>query len=91
MRFYENEKLWPSTHKKPSLFSWRKCDYDYKQSYNLFNLDSLYRNMPKKPFIKGKKQEFEIILLYQWLKEIAADNNYWEEYLNKVLPAMKFD
>jgi len=89
-RFYKNEDLWPSTHKKKSESSWRKYDYDYKQKSNLFNIDSLYRKMPKKSFIKGRKQEFEILFMYYWLHDIEGDDDgYWQEYLKAVLPAIK--
>ncbi len=63
-RFFENEDSWPTTHRKKSNNTWRKYEYDYKQKSNLFNLDSLYRKMPKKSFTKGRKQEFEILLMY---------------------------
>lgn len=46
--FYNNGDIWPSTHRRKSQYTWRKYDYDYKQKSNLFNLDSLYRKMPKK-------------------------------------------
>lgn len=87
--FYENEDIWPSTHRKKSHYTWRKYDYDYKQKSNLFNLDSLYRKMPKKSFIKGRKQELEILFMYYWLHDMEGDNDYWQEYLEAVLPALK--
>ena len=84
--YYESEDKWPSTHKIKSNDSWRKYVYDYKQKSNLFNIDSLYRKMPKKSFIKGKKQELEILFMYYWLHDMEGDDDYWYEYLNKVLP-----
>lgn len=86
--FYENEDIWPSTHRKKSQYTWRKYDYDYKQKSNLFNLDSLYRKMPKKLFVKGRKQELEILFMYYWLHDMEGDNDYWQEYLETVLPAL---
>lgn len=87
--FFDSEDSWPVTHRIKSQSSWRKYDYDYKQKSNLFNLDSLYRKMPKKPFIKGRKQEFEIIMMYYWLHDMVGDNEgYWQEYLEKVLPSL---
>ncbi|WP_312522433.1 hypothetical protein [Anaerospora sp.] len=84
--FYNNENLWPSTHRKKSQYSWRKYDYDIRQKSNLFNLDSLYRKMPKKPFTKGRKQEFEMLMMYFWLHSLEGDEgNYWDEYLNSIL------
>jgi len=87
--FYDNENLWPSSHRKKSQETWRKYDYDIKQKGNLFNLDSLYRKMPKKSFTKGRKQEFEIIMMYYWLHDMEGDDRgYWQEYLNMVLPSL---
>ena len=55
-------------------------DYDYKQKDNLFGLDFLYRNMPKKVFVKGKKQELEGILMYCYCHEWDQQKQYWEAY-----------
>ena len=87
--FFDNEDIWPSTHRNKSQSTWRKYDYDYKQKSNLFNIDSLYRKMPKKSFTKGRKQEFEILFMYYWLHDMEGDNDYWQEYLEAVLPALK--
>jgi len=54
--FWNNEDLWPATHRRKSRTNFRKYDYDIKQKSNLFNLDSLYRKMPKKPFTKQCRQ-----------------------------------
>ena len=45
--------------------------------------------MPKKSFIKGRKQELEILMMYYWLQDIEGDREYWKEYLDAVLPALK--
>ena len=87
--FYDNEDIWPSTHRRKSQYTWKKYDYDYKQKSNLFNLDSLYRKMPKKSFTKGRKQELEILLMYYWLHDMEGDKEYWQEYLEAVLSAIK--
>jgi len=42
--------------------------------------------MPKKSFIKGKKQYFETIMMYCWLYDIMRDKNYWNEYLDSIYP-----
>jgi hypothetical protein len=48
--------------------------------------------MPKKAFIKGRKQEFEIIMMYYWVHEIVGDDeNYWNDYLVKVLPTLNHE
>lgn len=58
-------------------------DYDYKQKKDLFGLDSLYRKMPKKSFTRGRKQEFEAVLLYYEIRNY--DTEYWDEYRVNVL------
>ena len=84
--FYDAPELWGKNHKIKSGLEYRKYEYDYKNGDNLFNIDSLYRNMPKKPFTKGKKQEMEILLMYYWLHDMVGDEDgYWNEYLDKVL------
>ena len=85
-----NEDIWSSTYRRKSQYNWRKYDYDYKQKSNLFNLDSLYRKMLEKSFIKGRKQEFEILFMYYWLHDMESDDErYWQEYLEMVLPALR--
>jgi hypothetical protein len=84
--FSNNEELWPRTHRKKNIDPYIKYDYDFRQKSNLFNLDSLYRKMPKKPYTKGRKQEFEILMMYYWLHSIDGDDSYWQEYLDKTLP-----
>jgi hypothetical protein len=100
--FFENPDIWPIHHKKKSEYYDKYSkrtdlkfsptmlwNYDYTQKSNLFNLDSLYRNMPKKKFTKSRKQHFELLLLYCWLHRIEKDDDYWNNYLEKVLPQIK--
>lgn len=85
-RFYDNDTLWPVSHRIKSKVSWRKYEYDIKQKSNLFNLNLLYKRISDKPFIKGKKQYLEMIMMYYWLHEMVGDEgDYWQEYLNKCL------
>jgi hypothetical protein len=45
--------------------------------------------MPKKSFTRGRKQEFEILMMFFWLHSIYGDESYWQDYLEKVLPSLK--
>ncbi|BDF70171.1 hypothetical protein CE91St41_26020 [Oscillospiraceae bacterium] len=96
--FFECPEMWPKGHKLKSEYYDKRSeykgislsesffwDYDYRQKSNLFCLDSLYRSMPKKSFIKGRKQEFEAVLLYCWLHGVTSDDEYWNEYSQQVL------
>lgn len=97
--FHDTPEIWPKGHKKKSeryneyksRTSGRRVSnsllwkYDYKQKNNLFGLDVLYRNMPKKKIITGKKQ-IESVMMYCWLHSINGDeDDYWEIYANSIL------
>lgn len=86
--FYDHQDLWPATHRKRSQDEWIKYEYDFRQKSNLFNLNSLYAKMPKKPYARGRKQEFEILMMYYWLHSIDGDDDYWQEYLARVILAI---
>jgi len=84
-RFGEDDGQWPVTHRLKSRYEFRKYDYNIKQRSNLFNLDSLYRRMPKTPFTRGRKQEFEILMMHYWLHDYEGDDDgYWEDYCKRV-------
>jgi hypothetical protein len=96
--FFSYPDLWPNGHKKKSKYYEERSkysgvnlndslfwDYDYKQKSNLFGLDSIYRGMPKKSFVRGKKQELEATLMYCWLHGVERDDEYWCEYSQTVL------
>ncbi|WP_353957860.1 hypothetical protein [Lysinibacillus sp. G4S2] len=86
LRFSDDDSLWPVKHKIKTSENWQPYIYDYKQKTNLFNLNTLYTKISKKPFIKGKKQFLEVIFMYIWLHDIYGDNdNYWGEYCIKVI------
>ena len=88
-KFYDDESSWPMTHRIKGKSTFRKYDYNIKQKSNLFNLDSLYRRMPKKAYIKGRKQEMEILMMYYWFNDFEGDDEgYWQEYLQLVLPSI---
>ena len=87
--FFDNEDIWPSTHIKRCLEGFRRYDYDYKKKSNLFNIDSLYRKMPKKPHTKDRKQEFEVLIMYCWLRYFEGEDGEWQEYLEKVTPFLE--
>ncbi|WAA12787.1 hypothetical protein [Fervidibacillus halotolerans] len=85
-RFYNNKHMWPAKHRKKSQDNSQEYEYDIKQKQNLFNLDSLYQRISNKAFIKGKKQELEILMMFFWIHDIEGDReNYWQEYLDKTL------
>ncbi len=83
--FYDSIDKWPTTHRKKSDDQYIPYDYDYKQKKNLFNMDSFYTKVSKKPFIRGHKQDLELIMRYYWLHDIETDDDYWDEYLSKVI------
>ncbi len=88
--FSDHPEMWPKGHRLKSAYYSKEAkirisdsmywDYDYKQKSNLFGLDALYTKMPKKSFTRGKKQEFEAVLMYCWLHKVEANDEYWHEY-----------
>ena len=97
--FMNDPDRWPKTHKRHSEYydeysqsdSKYKVsksvlyDYDFRQKSNLFGLDTLYREIPKKTFVKGKKQEIECTLMYVYCNEWSNQEQYWEEYSVKMV------
>lgn len=81
--FFDDHSLWPAKHKIKNKEDWQSYTYDYKQRSNLFNLNTLYPRISKKPFMKGKKQDLEMLMMYIWLHDIEGDEKYWEEYFHK--------
>ena len=84
-RFSNEYEKWSITHRKKSEYLHLPYDYDYKQKKNLFNIDSLYPKISNKPFIKGHKQDLELIMMYYYLHSIDSDEEYWNQYLNKIV------
>ncbi|UYZ34955.1 hypothetical protein OD350_22310 [Clostridium beijerinckii] len=87
-KFSGEEDRWQSSHKvlvKGFPYKYSYYEYDYKKKSNLFNIDQLYPKIVNKPFIKGKKQYLELLMMYYWLSSITIDKEYFQEYLNKVL------
>lgn len=63
-----------------SLDHYMFWEYDYKSAGERFGLKSLFNQMPEKDFTKGKKQEFDAVLLYWWTQILDRDNVTWDEY-----------
>lgn len=89
--FWQSPEVWPRDRKSKdeehSLYTPKDplyWHYDCKTEGNRFNLNELYRRMPRKPFLKASKKKLEAIMMYTWLFEIGADKSeYWEEYCDQ--------
>lgn len=82
--YSDNSDLWParSRIKLEHPYADKKYRYDYKRKTNVFNIDGFYNRFANKPFIKGKKKQLEILMMYFWLNSIEGDDaDYWNEYL----------
>ena len=83
--FWDEEEKWPRTHKikvKSTYNDGWEYEYNYKKKSNLFNLDLLYAKISDRPFIKGKKQYLEVLMMYYFIN--GEDDEYLQEYLHKV-------
>lgn len=87
-KFFDNISMWPNSHKKKVVDDYGNVEYeyDYKKKNNLFGLDLLHTKISKKPFIRGKKQYIELLMMYTWLTDFVGDEDgYWDEYVGMVL------
>ena len=84
--FYHNQGLWPARSRINSEHPYldHEYDYNYKVKTNLFNINTFYTKYADKPFIKGKKKQLEMLMMYIWLHNIYGDKTYWKEYLLQV-------
>lgn len=81
--FWNTPDSWPGRSKiKIETPTFRKYEYNYKRKSNVFNIDGFYSRYVEKPFIKGRKKQLEILMMYIWLHNIEGDDkDYWNEYL----------
>lgn len=87
-KFFDNMSMWPRSHRKKVIDEHGKTEYeyDYRKKNNLFGLDLLHTKISKKPFIRGKKQYIELLMMYSWLTDFVGDEDgYWDEYVGMVL------
>ena len=89
--FWQSPEVWPKSRKskneKTNLYTPKEYmywHYDCRPAGNRFNINELYRRLPRKPFLKGSKSRMEAVMMYSWLFEIGADKEeYWKEYCKK--------
>ncbi len=78
--FDDNVDMWPpgSKIKSNDPNNAQPYEYNYKKRSNLFNINSYCNKYGNKPFLKGKKKNLEILMMYTWLGE---RNEYFQSYL----------
>lgn len=58
--------------------------YNFKKKTNVFDINTYYSRYSDKPFIKGKKKQLEILMMYIWLHSIVGDDeHYWDQYISQ--------
>ncbi|WP_369282176.1 hypothetical protein [Oscillibacter sp. GMB15532] len=82
--FFNSYDNWPANHRIATGQKYFPYKYNYKNLDNLFNIDQLYRNIPKKKFIRGKKQELEVLMMYYCKQQHGHDNEFWRFYLKEL-------
>lgn len=84
--FSNDESFWPATHKIKTNDKFEMVWYEHRQENNLFNIDQVFSQVSNKPFMREKKQQLEVMLMYEWLHSFSGDDdNYWAEYFSKYL------
>lgn len=82
--FLSSDDEWPSDHKIATNEEYFLYRYNYKNLSNVFNIDQLYRNIPKKKFVRGRKQELEMLMMYYCVQEHKHDSEFWNFYLEEL-------
>lgn len=72
-------------HKNINSSSFLRWEYDISKSDDIFDLNSFYRNMPKKAFLKRKKHYIEIMFHYLAGDISQTGKEKWLDYKNKYL------
>ncbi len=89
--FWQSPETWPRSRKsKNQKYSYYTpkdfmyWHYDCRPADNRFNINELYRRLPRKPFINGNKKRLEAVMMYTWIYEIGAgESDYWKEYCDQ--------
>lgn len=55
--------------------------YDYRYQENPFDINDIYVRNEHREFIKDKKGELEMLIMYWWLNYEISDLDYWPEYV----------
>lgn len=54
--------------------------YDYRYQENPFDIDHEFEKHQDLPFMEGKRDFLEMLVMYFWLFSILEDQSYWPEY-----------
>ncbi len=79
--FSKNKARWPAGHSFKTDIAQMPYAYDHENLNNPYNIDWLYNTIPKKKFVRGKKQEIEYLLVYYGAA--AHDEEIWQKYLKQ--------
>lgn len=81
--FFDYENLWPVSCRKKENYGF---SYDVeKAKKNKFNIDYIYSQVSILPYIKGKKQIIEALVMYQWNDHIDnVDESFYLNYMEKI-------
>ncbi|MCH5138550.1 hypothetical protein JMF89_15280 [Clostridiaceae bacterium UIB06] len=55
--------------------------YDYRYQENPFDINDIYARNEHREFIKGRRGELEMLIMYCWLNDEIKDLDYWSEYV----------
>ena len=92
--FFDHPEAWPKGSKKKSerynrYIEYRKngqkiseyllWDYDMRCAVDPFGINRLYRDMPKKSFVKNRKKDLLVVLSF-WAYKYTGDHDFWDEY-----------
>lgn len=71
--------------------SWLINSYDYRYQENPFDIDNEYKLHKDLPFMTGKRDYLEMLVMYHWLFNILKDTSYWPEYVQLCITQREID
>ncbi|WP_288957547.1 hypothetical protein [uncultured Thomasclavelia sp.] len=79
----KNQSLWSLSHKIyiKQENEVAKCEYNYRNNRNLFELNTVLKKCPKDISIQRKL--IEKIMLFFWTKEVVDDKAFYKEYCKR--------
>ncbi|QSX09525.1 hypothetical protein J0B03_05535 [Alkalibacter rhizosphaerae] len=57
-------------------------NYNHRYNSNPFELDRIYEDNKDRPYLQDKRGELEMLVMHEWLFDMAHDDDYWPEYVN---------
>ncbi|MDD3278651.1 MAG: hypothetical protein PHG16_07170 [Lachnospiraceae bacterium] len=83
------EKYVKTIYDRPTETFYHINQYEYRYQENPFDINDIYERNKHRVFIKDKKGELEMLIMYCWLFEDIHDEEYWPEYVKLCIESQR--